>query len=137
MKKNRLISSIITFCIAIGIGVFFSYVHVWKLYGEHAKLWEYRRLQPDIIPSAQSLQILSVGHSTTYASILWIQLIQFIGDNINASRYLDFTHKIIKNIEALHPRFARPYELDLLLLPMVYSDDDTPVGKKNLERLKE
>lgn len=137
MKKNRIISSIITFCIIIGIGGFFSYVHISKLYGEHTKLWEYRRLQPDIIPSAQSLEILSVWHNTTYASILWIQLIQFIGDNIRASRYLDFTHKIIKNIEALHPRFARPYELDLLLLPMVYSDDDTPTGQKNLARLRE
>jgi len=60
MKKKIPLASILSFLLLIGIGGVFSYIHVWKLYGEHQKLWEYRRLQPDILPSSETLRALSV-----------------------------------------------------------------------------
>lgn len=136
MKKKVNFASLVSFLLLLGIGGVFSYTHTHFLYKEHEKLWDYRRLQPDILPSAESIRILSVGHDTTYASLMWIQLIQFIWDNIGNGRYLEFTHKILSQIQILHPRFARAYELDLLFLPTVSPDDDSPYALKRREILR-
>lgn len=136
MKRKISLASILSFLLLIGIGGVFSYIHTHKLYHEHQKLWDYRRLQPDILPSAEVLQVLSVWHDTTYAWILWIQLIQFIGDNIGNGRYLEFTHKILQNIQSLHPRFARAYEVGLLFLPTVSPEDESEYGSKKREILR-
>jgi hypothetical protein len=136
MKRKISLASILSFLLLIGIGGVFSYIHTHRLYREHEQLWDYRRLQPDILPSAEALRVLSVWHDTTYAWILWIQLIQFIGDNIGNGRYLEFTHKILQNIQTLHPRFARAYEIDLLFLPTVSPEDETEYGAKKREILR-
>lgn len=102
----------------------FSVISTGVLYGEYSKLWGYRRLHPDLIPDARTVHLLAMGHDTTYADIFWIQLIQFIGDNIGNGKYLDFTHTILSNITELHPYFTRAYEMDLLMAPILYPDTD-------------
>ncbi|MFZ2336866.1 MAG: hypothetical protein WAW59_00960 [Patescibacteria group bacterium] len=60
MKKRKYFPSIVIFTFLIGMGLFFSYTNTGKLYSQYQSLWDYRRLHPDIIPSAQALRILSV-----------------------------------------------------------------------------
>jgi hypothetical protein len=93
-------------------------------------------MHPDIMPSALALQTLAVGHDTTYADVIWMQLIQFIAYNIGNGKYLDFTHTILTRIHELHPRFARAYEIDLLFLPTVSPDSDAPNAGEKREILK-
>ncbi len=121
----------------IGIAIFASYIHSTRLYMQHAALWDYRRMHPDIIPSTNTLQTLATGHDTTYADIMWIRLIQFIAYNIGNGKYLDFTHTILIRIQELHPRFARAYEIDLLFLPTVSPDSDAPDADKRRQVLKD
>ena len=94
-------------------------------------------MNPDIIPSADTLKILSIGHDTTFASVLWIQLIQYIGDNIGNGKYIEFTHKILQNIQTLHPRFTRAYEIDLLLLRAPVFDTTDDEREKIIKNMKE
>lgn len=136
MKRKVNFASLFSFLLLLGIGGVFSYIHSQVLYNEHEELWDYRRLQPEILPSAESIRILSVGHDTTYASLMWIQLIQFIWDNIGNGKYLEFTHKILSQIQILHPRFARAYELDLLFLPTVSPEDESSYAAKKREILR-
>lgn len=57
-------------------------------------------------------------HTTSYASWLWLNLIQYIGDNIGGNRFLEFSHSMLTQITTLHPYFTRPYEIDLILTPL-------------------
>lgn len=137
MKWNYRRTSIISFIFLIGIGVFFSIIHTGQLYSDYRTNWDYRRLRPDIIPPVETMQIIATGHDTSYAMFMWIQLIQFIGDNIRDARYLQFTHEILTRIHHLHPRFAKAYEIDLLFMQSISSrdTDETITHKKN--QLKE
>jgi hypothetical protein len=137
MSKLRIFISFLIFSGLIGIGYFFSYIHTQSLYTNYKNHWDYRRLSPDILPSSQAMQLLAVGHDTTYAGVLWIQLIQFIGDNVRDARYLDFTHQILTRIHALHPRFARAYELDILFFPSSSHRDSEAVLENKKIKLKE
>jgi hypothetical protein len=94
-------------------------------------------MHPNIIPSVTALRVLSVGHDTTYADTLWIQLIQFIAYNIGNGKYLDFTHTILTRIQELHPRFARAYEIDLLFLPTVSPENDDSWSEKKRQILRD
>ncbi len=114
-----------------------SYIWENKFYPVYRNLYDYRRLTPEIFPSSFTLKLLSVGHFTTYANIMWVELIQFVGDNIWNNLYLDFSHKILGNITDLSPYFDEAYELDLLFTPLVYADykDDTTADEyQKIER---
>lgn len=124
MNKNIPFASIFSFCVLIGIGGVFSYLHAGRPYTEYRQLWEYRRLHPQFTLSAPALKVVSVWHSTSYADMLWIRLMQYIGDNIWDGKYLNFTHKILTQIQYLHPRFAQAYELDILFLPSIGANDE-------------
>lgn len=68
---------------------------------------------------------------------MWVELIQFVGDNIGNNLYLDFSHKILGNITDLSPYFDEAYELDLLFTPLVYADykeDTTTDEYQKIER---
>ena len=67
-------------------------------------------MRPDIFPSVLSLKLFDLGHHSMYADFLWIQLIQFVGDNAGGNRFLVFSHKLLQNITGLNPYFARPYD---------------------------
>lgn len=79
-------------------------------------------MRPDIFPSVLSLKLFDLGHHSMYADFLWIQLIQFVGDNAGGNRFLVFSHKLLQNITGLNPYFARPYEIDLIFTPTLPSD---------------
>ncbi|MFZ2256116.1 MAG: hypothetical protein WAW59_00955 [Patescibacteria group bacterium] len=66
-----------------------------------------------------------------------MRLIQFIGDNIGSGYYLEFTHRILSNIHVLHPRFARAYEVDLLLFPTASPENESERAEDTRKRLKE
>lgn len=65
-------------------------------------------------------------HTTSYASWLWLNLIQYIGDNVGGNRFLDFSHSILSQIVTMHPYFTRPYEIDLILTPLSAGENMTP-----------
>jgi hypothetical protein len=87
-------------------------------YSEYVAAWEYRRLHPELIPDPTIVQLFDMWHTTSYASWLWLSLIQYIGDNVGGNRFLDFSHSILTQITTLHPYFTRPYEIDLILTPL-------------------
>ena len=67
-----------------------------------------------------------MGHTTSYASFIWLELIQYIGDNVRDNRFLDFSHTILAQITTLHPYFTRPYEIDLIFAPLSAWENTTP-----------
>ncbi len=67
-----------------------------------------------------------MGHTTSYASFIWLELIQYIGDNVWNNRFLDFSHTILSQITTLHPYFTRPYEIDLIFAPLSAGENETP-----------
>ena len=102
------------------------------LYPSYRNLYDYRRITPELFPSSELLKVTSFWHDNTYADILWVKLIQSVGDNVGNEKYLDFSHHILSNITDLNPYFARAYEIDLLFTPLVYADsqdDITPEDK--------
>jgi hypothetical protein len=107
-----------------GIFSIFGYLYLGfnteKGYTEYRNLYEYRRLHPEILPSADSIKMVDVGHHNTYADTMWIQFIQFVWDNAGNGEYLNFSHGILKTITELNPYFARPYEIDLLFTPTLF-----------------
>lgn len=91
-------------------------------YTEYEKLWNYRRLHPEILPTRENIELSAAGHTHTYADTLWIQLIQYIADNIGNDAFADSLTPIIERISELHPRFSAPYNLTLLLAPAPNTD---------------
>lgn len=97
----------------------------WEFYSFGTGQWfteyitesDYRKSHPDILPSPITIRIFDMGHSTSYASFVWLQFIQYIADNLWGARYLDFSHAILEQIISLHPYFSRPYEVALILSP--------------------
>lgn len=108
-----------------------------RLYPEYRILSDYRRLHPNLVATPEMLHVVAVGHDTSFADILWIELMQFIGDNIANGQYLNFTHRILGEIQALSPGFARAYEFDLLFFPRVSPLDPPDVQEKKATLLKE
>jgi hypothetical protein len=104
---------------------FYSFARVSEtiLYPEYRGLYDYRRITPELFPSDRLLRVISLGHDTTYADILWVWLIQSIADNVGNEKYLDFSHLVLKNITALSPYFTYPYQIDLLFTPLIYADE--------------
>jgi hypothetical protein len=90
---------------------------IGKWYTEYTSEWEYRRLHPEFIPSPILVKTFDMWHSTSYASFIWLELIQYIGDNVGGNRFLNFSHTLLNHITILHPYFIRPYEIDLILAP--------------------
>lgn len=79
---SKLFLRIIGFFACIGaLFVVYTY-NTGSLYSEYRELFEYRRLHPDFLPNTNMIRLSNAGHTTTYADILWINLIQYIGDNI-------------------------------------------------------
>lgn len=64
-----------------------------------------------------------------YADILWISLLQYVGDNLPNNAYLSFLSRLEQTILSLNPDFEKMYEWGLLLLPiprdneLTYSDE--------------
>jgi hypothetical protein len=79
-------------------------------------MW-YRRLTPGILPRIEMIRTSDAGHTTTYADTLWINLIQYIGDNTRNNLFLEFLYPITDQITSLHPGFIAPYNLATLLAP--------------------
>lgn len=101
------------------IGAFFMIgsVNMKGSYLEYQNLFEYRRLHPELLPTPDSIRLTDAGHHNLYADIIWIQLIQYIGDNIGNGKYIDITEKLIHHIIEIHPHFTKAYEIGLLLTP--------------------
>lgn len=100
-----------------------------RWYTEYLADWEYRRLHPELIPPVTIVRAFDMGHTTSYASFVWLELIQYIGDNVRDNRFLGFSHTILKQITTLHPYFTRPYEIDLIFAPLSAWENTTPEQK--------
>ncbi|MBX9808938.1 hypothetical protein K2X92_00930 [Candidatus Gracilibacteria bacterium] len=111
---------------------------------------EYRRLHPEFLPSPIIVKTFDMGHSSSYASFLWIEFIQYLSDNLKENHYLTFSNAILKQITDLNPYFIRPYEINLILSPFgntenidpekkiknqMYSENSILLGKKGMEIL--
>jgi hypothetical protein len=98
-------------------------------FGNYQEQWEYRRAHPELIPPPDLIRIFDMGHTTSYASMEWLSLIQYIGDNIYDNAFLSFSHTLLEHISILHPYFTKVYELDLILIPFSSGENDTPEKK--------
>lgn len=127
---RRIILSILLLVLIIGTFFLFSFVWSWKLYDEYSKLWDYRRLHPEFLPDTKTISLLNAGHTTTYADILWINMIQYIWDNIGNGKYIDYAYPLLTRITDMHPYFTRAYILWALLSPSVDPE------KENYEKNK-
>lgn len=72
---------------------------------------------------------MDAGHDTTYADMMWINLIQYIADNVQGQKFTEFTTPLLDTISKLHPHFTRSYTLALLLSPSL--DPESPSYEKN------
>lgn len=109
-----------------------------KLFEEYENLWQFRLLNPEILPDTEVIRWTSAWHKTSYADSLWIGLIQFIWDNIWNNRYHAFLNPYIEKIIELHPHFPEPYNLALLLSPNINPEkESTEVQKKIIEKALE
>lgn len=108
-------------------GAFFCYfkIETGSSYEEYSKLWDYRRLHPELLPSPENITLSTAGHTHTYADKLWIDLIQYIGDNIGNGKYLTYINPLISTISTLHPHFTRTYTLALLMAPVPNEEKTT------------
>ncbi len=115
----------------------FAWTSEKKLYPVYDTLYDYQRLTPELFPSSYSLKISAVGHNLSYADMMWIRLIQFVGDNTGNGKYLDFSHHILTNITDLSPNFVKAYETDLIFTPLIYAaekEDITEDERQKIER---
>lgn len=93
------------------------------------------REQNNTLASANFIKITSLGHENSYANLLWIDLIQYIGSNIARGNYTDYSWQMLEKITEILPKFTTAYEWTLWLAPipqnseLTYSDEQ----KKNLE----
>ncbi len=130
----------IFFLIALG-GSFFSFyrINTGNIYTEYESLWDYRRLHPEFQPQEKTVRIFDAGHTTTYADMLWVNLIQYIADNIGNGMYVDYAPPLLDTISRLHPHFTRSYTLALLLTPSLdpnsisFATKNIGIGEKTFE----
>lgn len=105
------------------------------LYSQYGELSWYRRLTPGLLPPSSIMKLSDAGHTTTHADTLWINLIQYIGDNTRNNLFLEFLYPIVDRITDLHPGFSAPYRLAVLLAPN--PDKEREDYEKNLALAKE
>jgi hypothetical protein len=98
-------------------------VHTGILYQEYTKLWNYRRLHPELQSDPTMIRLFDAGHTTTYADILWMSVIQYLADNLRNNEYLTFLNPLLENITSLHPHFTRPYIFGSLMTPTLNPDN--------------
>ena len=118
------------FLLCGGFWVFYHF-NTNRLYIEYSNLWNYRRLHPELQNNERTVRIIDAGHTTTYADFMWINLIQYIADNLRNHQFITFTTPILDTISQLHPYFTKSYTLALLLAPSVESEN--PSAEKNRE----
>lgn len=116
------------FLLCGGFWVFYHF-NTNRLYIEYSNLWDYRRLHPELQNNERTVRIIDAGHTTTYADFMWINLIQYIADNLRNHQFITFTTPILDTISQLHPYFTKSYTLALLLAPSVESEN--PSAEKN------
>lgn len=82
-----------------------------------------------ILPEKKIIKITSLGHENSYADFLWIDLIQYIGNNLSKDNYTDFSIKMLAKITEISPKFTTAYEWILWMMPipqntnLSYSDE--------------
>ena len=114
------------------LGYFWYKYHTNNLYIEYVKLYEYRRLHPDFQPHTDIIKVTSAWHTNIYADSIWINLIQYIGDNAGNGKFRLFLNPLIKDITALHPYFTNAYNLSLLLSPGVTNEENKKITELSL-----
>lgn len=119
--KKRISFIILTFCILIW-GYYSFKLNTGRIYDEYSNLWDYRILHPETLPDTDLVILTSAGNTNSFADTLWIELIQYIGDNIFNEGYNNFLNAIIEKITFLHPHFSEAYNLALILSPSVNTD---------------
>ena len=112
------------FLLCGGFWIFYHF-NTNQLYGEYSNLWDYRRLHPEFQSDEKVIRLIDAGHDTTYADILWINLIQYIADNLRDLKFTEFTTPLLDTIAKLHPHFTRSYTLALLLSPSLNPESDS------------
>lgn len=105
--------------LAFGTGQgFLVYLQVWA----EQKISTNNKVSPLIV------RAFSAWHETSYASMQWMKLIQFIGGNTLDAKNMNTLLSSTEFITKLHPYFAKPYELGLLLLPTTSSWEQSHTG---------
>ncbi len=125
---------IIRIFIVIGsVFIIYSY-NTGSIYKEYRELFDYRRLHPDFAPNTKIVRLSDAGHTTTYADILWINLIQYIGDNAGNGKFRIYLNPLITSITDLSPHFSSPYNLALLLSPILNTEKPNYIEEKGISQ---
>lgn len=77
------------------------------------------------IPSKKIIQIASLGHENSYADLLWIGMIQYIGGNLSRGNFEKFSLINIERITEILPTFSTAYEWALWLMPIPQNSEMT------------
>ena len=144
---SKFILRIIGFIICLGVLFGVHSCNMGNLYVEYRELSEYRRLHPDFLPNENIIRLIDGGHTMTYADMLWINLIQYIWDNIGGGKFRNYANPLITSITDLSPYFNSPYNLAQLITPVLnaekptyeedrkYSQSALEIGKKWMQIL--
>jgi hypothetical protein len=95
-------------------------------------------MRPEFQQDPRMIRLTDAGHTTTYADIMWINLIQYIADNVNNNLFVTYAPPRLDTISELHPHFTRAYTLALLLTPSLdregvsFVPENLRVAEKNL-----
>ncbi len=117
MRKSPLSALVIFLFLIVSGGVFYWYGTGIGFDG-YQKTNALNRMEPRMIPTQKMIHVTSMGHDLMYADLLWISLIQYIGDNLQNDAYLRFSDRILETITEVNPYFAPGYEWTLLLHPI-------------------
>lgn len=111
--------------ILLGSSYFYSIkdfpIHLEKKYSERQANYE--------LPKPEIIEILSLGHSKSYADFLWLSMIQYVGNNISRGNFANHSIHLLDRITSLSPQFSEAYEWALWMLPipknnnLEYSDE--------------
>jgi hypothetical protein len=72
-----------------------------------------------VVPSAKVLRWLSAGHPTLAANLLWLRVVQYIGEPRASERGWDKLHPAVDAVTDLDPRHAYAYQVAGVMLGSV------------------
>lgn len=100
------------------------------------------RSQKLALPDKKMIDIMSLGHSLSYADFMWLSLIQYIGTNISNNNFTEHSFEVLEKITEISPKFSIGYEWALLLLPvpkeqkLEFSENEKQFAQKPLNIAK-
>jgi hypothetical protein len=141
---KRYIYSILVFLIISISFLGFSFFSLGKPYFLYKQLYEYEKFTLSKANSDLTLFFLG-SQKESYVDTLWIQLIQFLGQNFSNKNFVQEVHNFLEHITKIFPQFSPAYQFHLLVTPILRENASSlekkvvqksvQYGKKGMELL--